>query len=60
MRFYRVKDKQTREIHGTGLGLAIVKSIVEAHHGDITVESCVGGGSAFTVGLPLAEHLDSE
>ena len=60
MRFYRVKDKQTREIHGTGLGLAIVKSIVEAHHGDITVESCVGGGSAFTVVLPLAEHLDSE
>lgn len=54
-RFYRVKDKQTREIHGTGLGLAIVKSIVEAHHGDIRVKSEEGKGTTFTVILPLSE-----
>ena len=54
-RFYRVKDKQTREIHGTGLGLAIVKSIIEAHHGSIRVESEVGRGTAFMVILPLSE-----
>ncbi len=52
-RFYRVKDRSTREIHGTGLGLAIVKSIVEVHHGLIKVESRPGEGSTFTVILPV-------
>jgi len=53
-RFYRVRDKNTRTIHGTGLGLAIVKSIVEAHHGNIKVESEEGRGSTFIVHLPLS------
>lgn len=52
-RFYRVKTRQTRHIVGTGLGLAIVKSIVEAHQGDVDVESVPGRGSRFTVTLPL-------
>ena len=54
-RFYRVKDSQTRLIHGTGLGLAIVKSIIESHHGKISVESERGKGTTFTVLLPLAD-----
>lgn len=43
-------------LHGeesTGLGLALVKRIVEAHLGDIHVSSKEGGGSVFTVKLPV-------
>ncbi|MGB3221494.1 MAG: response regulator [Desulforhopalus sp.] len=54
-RFYRVKDSQTRQIQGTGLGLSIVKSIIESHHGKISVASERGKGTTFTVLLPLAD-----
>lgn len=37
---------------GAGLGLAIARSLVEAHHGDITVQND-NGGARFTVNLPL-------
>ena len=56
VRFYRVKDANTREIHGTGLGLSIVKSIVESHHGNISVASELGKGTTFTVLLPLSNR----
>jgi signal transduction histidine kinase len=51
-RFYR--GDQNREQTGeSGLGLAIAKSIVEAHHGTLSVVSSAGQGAAFTIRLPL-------
>ncbi len=43
------------KIPGTGLGLAIVKKAVDIHGGKILVRSQVGGGTTFTVKLPLAK-----
>ncbi len=48
-RFYRVGDELTREQPGAGLGLTIVKDVVEAHNGQIHVESAPGKGSKFTL-----------
>jgi signal transduction histidine kinase len=39
---------------GVGLGLAISRDLARAMDGDLTVESTVGGGSRFTLMLPLA------
>jgi two-component system phosphate regulon sensor histidine kinase PhoR len=55
-RFFRVKNKKTRQIIGTGLGLTIIKEIIESHCGSIAVQSELGKGSTFTVSLPSSEE----
>lgn len=52
-RFYRVDKSHSQEIGGTGLGLAITRSAVVAHRGAIRVQSEAGGGTIFTVRIPL-------
>jgi two-component system, OmpR family, heavy metal sensor histidine kinase CusS len=53
-RFYRADPSRTGEGTHSGLGLAIVKSIVEAHGGDVIVES-TAGTTSFILRLPRGE-----
>jgi signal transduction histidine kinase len=54
-RFYRAGDELTRGVSGAGLGLALIDQIVQAHMGEIHVESEKGQGSLFTMLLPIVE-----
>jgi len=54
-KFVQVPDAPTG---GAGLGLTISKSIVEAHGGQISVQSEVGHGTTFTFTLPVASESE--
>src|SRR5215216_2196133 len=51
-RFYRGEKSRNRGTGGAGLGLAIAQGIVNAHGGDIRVESQTGKGTQFTFHIP--------
>jgi len=52
-KFYRACDPLVHNTKGSGLGLSLVRHIVEAHGGEVGVESSPGKGSKFTITLPL-------
>jgi two-component system OmpR family sensor kinase len=52
-RFVRGDQSRSRAHGGAGLGLAITAAIVDAHRGDIVVESVQGDGTTVTIELPL-------
>ncbi|MBE0567802.1 MAG: response regulator [Krumholzibacteria bacterium] len=49
--FVRIKNEQTRTIEGSGLGLSILRRLARLNGGDVTVTSCAGQGSTFTLTL---------
>lgn len=49
-RFYR--SRFSKDTQGLGLGLPLAKAIIEAHDGNITVDSALGKGSAFVLSFP--------
>ncbi|PRD46117.1 sensor histidine kinase [Sphingobacterium haloxyli] len=57
-KFYRSENKNIQQKTGFGLGLTYVKTLVEAHAGDIEVESKVGLGTKFTVSFPLRNDAE--
>ena len=57
-RFYRSDKARSRASGGSGLGLSIAKQLVEAHGGEIRVESRLGVGTIFTVRLRLQSEAE--
>lgn len=51
--FYRAHDSLSSGIQGSGLGLTLARQIARAHGGDVTFQPREGGGSIFTLRLPV-------
>ncbi|NLM79474.1 MAG: HAMP domain-containing histidine kinase [Ruminococcaceae bacterium] len=59
-RFYQADEARTKgRLSNTGLGLTMVKQIIEAHGGEITVQSTLAVGSTFTISLPKSSEQES-
>jgi two-component system OmpR family sensor kinase len=54
-RFYRADPSRSRHQGGSGLGLAIVRAIVDAHGGNVTLDTALGSGTTVRVTLPRME-----
>lgn len=55
-RFYTVDKARSRKSGGAGLGLSIVKTAIEKHRGQVSITSEVGGGTSFTIDLPVSHR----
>jgi len=55
-RFYR--SDPSRTVEGNGLGLCLARSIVQAHKGELLLESNPGEGCCFTIRLPFSRSLN--
>ncbi|NMN99038.1 sensor histidine kinase [Antrihabitans stalactiti] len=55
-RFIRLDTARARASGGAGLGLSIVEQIVRMHDGTVAVTDAVGGGTVFSVTLPLGQQ----
>jgi len=60
--FYRADNALISGLGETGVGLAIVKAMVEAHGGQVWVDTELGQGTTFHVTLPygLEKAMDTE
>ncbi len=56
-RFYQIHDSAHAQAGGSGVGLHLVKVFAELHGGSVAVADREGGGTVFTVTLPVGESL---
>ncbi len=56
--FHRSNDSLAASVQGTGLGLTLARGIARDHGGEIEFHHRTGGGSTFTLRLPIAHHED--
>ena len=59
-KFYRAHDSLSSGIQGSGLGLTLARQIARAHGGDVVYELRQGGGSCFSLRLPIAPSGEHE
>lgn len=59
-RFYRVDSARSRNTGGSGLGLSIAEQIIKHHGGFIDVNSKLGKGSVFVIGIPYGMESNYE
>lgn len=59
-KFYRVSSGLVHEIRGSGLGLTLVRHIMDAHRGEIAVQSRVGEGSTFRLSFPMTSSQSTQ
>lgn len=57
--FYRAPSGDVHTTKGSGLGLSLVRKIMEAHHGQVSVDSAPGKGSMFRLKFPIQKNEQS-
>jgi signal transduction histidine kinase len=57
--FFRGRQARDAQVRGTGVGLSVVRHVVDAHQGDVQVESRVGEGTTVTLVLRAIARSES-
>jgi signal transduction histidine kinase len=55
--FFRAHDSLSSGIQGSGLGLTLARQIARAHGGDLIYQPRDGGGSCFSLRIPVAAAI---